>query len=217
MMPLIFNTKQNKKHNCAFFTIMKNKYLFLSVLLLTSCSSSTELTSKNIQTINYKTFVDSIYNMQENEKIIAIFTQTSCSHCHAMYPYLNKYLNNYTDSSITFYNISLDTKNGKFVDEYLGNVDGSENDFAKKLDIRLQQWANRVNQDDLSYLGEGTYSYLSTPLILWYDNKIEVKVSNRFQEIVNDYSSFESFMQFPEEYPTFNVEFNLTYNKNVAN
>lgn len=217
MMPLIFNTKQNKKHICAFFTIMKKKYLILSILLLTSCSSSTELTSKNIQTINYKTFVDNIYNMHENEKIVAIFTQTSCSHCHVMYPYLNKYLDNYTDYSITFYNISLDTKNGKFIDEYLGNVDGSENDFAKKLDIRLQQWANRVNQDDLSYLGEGNYSYLSTPLILWYANKIEVKVSNKFQEIVNDYSSFLSFIQFPEEYPTFNVEFNLTYNKNVAN
>lgn len=216
-MPLIFHTKQNKKHFCAFFTIMKKKYLILSILLLTSCSSSTKLTSKNIKTINYKTFVDSIYNMQENEKIIAIFTQTSCSHCHAMYPYINKYLDNYTDCSITFYNISLDAKNGKFIDEYLGNVDGSENDFAKKLDIRLQQWANRVNQDDLSYLGEETYSYLSTPLILWYDNKIEVKVSNKFQEIVSDYSSFLSFIQFPEKYPTFNVEFNLTYNKNVAN
>ena len=189
---------------------MKYKYFILSLIFITSCSSTSKITSAKIKTINYKEFVDSIYNMQEGDKIITIFTQSSCSQCQKMYPYLNKYLDNNSLDGITFYNVSLDTKNGAFVDSYLGVSDGSENDYAKKLDIRLQQWSNRVSNLDLLYMGD-TYSYLSTPLFIWYENKIEVKVSNKFEEYVDDYDSFVTFMEFQSENANFNVEFNLTY------
>ena len=60
-------------------------------------------------------------------------------------------------------------------------------------------------------------SYILTPLVLWYESGMEVKVVNSVESQleVDDkgnitYESFVEFLSFPEEKPNWNEEFNLT-------
>ena len=62
------------------------------------------------------------------------------------------------------------------------------------------------------------YLFVYTPLIIWYESGIEVKVANNVLNYVKtnengkvDYDSFVSFMEFPEENPSWNKEFDLQY------
>jgi hypothetical protein len=59
--------------------------------------------------------------------------------------------------------------------------------------------------------------YILTPLVLWYESGVEVKIVNSVEpQLKTDdkgnitYESFIEFLAFPEEKPNWNEEFNLT-------
>jgi hypothetical protein len=55
-----------------------------------------------------------------------------------------------------------------------------------------------------------------TPLIIWYEGNIEVKISNNVIKNLTiddsnnvDYESFVKFMEYPEVKPSWNIAFDL--------
>ena len=95
----------------------------------------------------------------------------------------------------------------------------SEDDGLKSLDNRIAKYveATQVDSKLVASVSSGKYTYILTPLVLWYESGMEVKVVNSVESQleVDDkgnitYESFVEFLSFPEEKPNWNEEFNLT-------
>ena len=106
-----------------------------------------------------------------------------------------------------------------FKDETMGYLSGdAANDCLKQLDNRIIEFVlANPNYPYLTRMLEGNYSYVSTPLAIFYENGIEVKFLNTYTSVLElsdkneRYEQFVSLMQYPETNPTWNKQFDLSY------
>lgn len=202
----------------------KKSYLLPLLFILVSCGNN----SAN-EYISFKDYVEIVKNEENNKKDIFFFTSSSCPHCQRIKPLLNRYVSENKDEQLNIYELSVDYRlkvSGQYVfkDETMGYLSGnSENDCLKALDNRLALYVNEThfasssNNEIITGL-EGNYLYVFTPLILWYQNGIEVKIVNNVEKMleINEkgnftYDSFVQLMDYPEELPNWNQPFNLNY------
>ncbi len=202
------------------------KYVYLLPLLLTTVSCGSSLSSEYL---SFKEYVEIVKNEAEDQKDIFIFTSSSCPHCQIIKPLLNRYISENKDENLHIYELSVDYKTkisgqNVFKDETMGYLSGdSTNDCLKALDNRLTLYMkeNQIQPSLESSIisgTEGNYLYVFTPLILWYQNGVEVKVVNNVEAmLVKDkknsftYESFVALMTYPEEKQQWNKPFNLDY------
>ena len=106
-----------------------------------------------------------------------------------------------------------------FSDSTMGYLTGdSSNDGLKLLDNRIAKFVDETKPEaSLVYQSTtGKYMYIMTPLVIWYEGGIEVKVVNSVQpQIKKDdkgnitYDAFLEFLAFPEEKVNWNEKFDL--------
>jgi len=176
-------------------------------------------TYSKMETITFEEYTQKIEAAKDKEdsKILVVFIANDCDHCDAMYPVMNKYIKERT-YGFEIYSVNLSTKtknNGDVIykkDKTAGYASGNAtNDATYALDERIQDWNESVNTDtslltEVTYDDDWTgykYTYLSTPLFVWYINGSEVKICNTFDSKVStnsdgdkDYESFKSFISF---------------------
>lgn len=201
-------------------------------------------TRNNMETVSYKEYVETIkdsanayevyYNDHDgdmtdykDQKYIVVFTQKNCEHCDEMYDLMNTYLkSSYNNGDFKILNVKLTTKTSKgelvYKDKTMGKADGSVDDYVKLLDQRIEDFATDAegyNSSDFSTVTDSVYTYVSTPMFIWYVNGMEVRISNNFDSQVSSttsgdksYTSFVDYMKFPTTPVVgWDSEFNLTY------
>lgn len=196
--------------------------VLLASLLLSGCDSLNDYTS-------FKEYTEIVKNATEGQKDIFFFTASNCSSCQALAPLLKKFIAQSENKDYNVYVLSVDYKiklDGTtiFQDKTMGYISGNvENDCIKALDNRISKYVDAVVKDVPIYLFKGdenasNYSYVYTPLILWYDSGLEVKVANQvvkslpYDEKGNPkYDAFVEFMKFPEQNPAWYTPFDLDY------
>ena len=197
---------------------MKRKHLLALILplLLTSCNSG--------DYISFKDYIDIVKTQEENQRDIFIFTSSACSHCQTIKPLIKKVIQNQQEYDFNLYELTVD-QNRKmsdkvpFSDSTMGYLTGdSSNDGLKLLDNRIAKFVDETKPDaSLVYQSTtGKYMYIMTPLVIWYEGGIEVKVVNSVQpQIKKDdkgnitYDAFLEFLTFPEEKVNWNEKFDL--------
>ena len=184
---------------------MKKKYLLLPLLsiCLLGCSQT--------DTINFKTYTETVKNDDGN--FIVLISQPTCYYCNLARPYIDNYLKNNKD--IKMYEISVELKNGNYKDNTMGNYKG-ENDLLKQLDDRIVEYRTVNNiEDDITITEDYYFKVLYTPLFIWYENNIEIKINNNFYETVKDENgnisdeAFASFMEFEHQNKNFDKTFDI--------
>lgn len=179
----------------------------------------------------FQEYVEIINSANENDKNVFVLTSSSCPTCQAIQPLLNKYIHENNDENLNIYELSVDSKvmlNGErvFKDKTMGNLSGkSEDDCIKRLDNRITLYAE-ANKNDYTINNEldeveasKYYLYTATPLMLFYQGKIEVRIINNVHGLLErnknneyTYDSFEKLMTYPTENNTnWTKEFDLTY------
>ncbi len=205
----------------------KQRFLSLiSLLLLTSCQFS-----DSNDYITFKEYIEIVNNQQENSQDIFIFTSTTCPHCQKIAPLIDRFIYENENTQLHIYELSVDlqkniTGDSKFKDKTLGVLSGdSSTDALKKLDNRITQYvkATNINVSLTSEIFESTgssYSYVCTPLMIWYENQIEVKIVNNVEQVLEKnkkgdftYESFVKMLEFPIAKPNWDRKFDLTYIK----
>ena len=137
---------------------------------------------------------------------------------------IKKIKQNQNDFDFTIYELSVDqsmklSDKVQFTDSTMGYLTGnSADDGLKALDNRIAKYVEvtKTSEETLHSVGSGKYQYVMTPLVIWYQNGMEVKISNivvsklQADEDGNlTYDSFVEFLSFPTEKPNWNEEFNL--------
>ena len=201
------------------------KLQFLFVLPLSLTLFSCQTTDSTVK-ITFKEYVEIVNNQQEGDKDIFIITSSSCTHCQRIKPLLNKYINENLDESLHIYELSADytiNVKGEYVykDTTMGYLNGMITmDCLKALDNRINLYAieSQPSSDELFLGPDSNYSYVYTPLIMWYENKMEKRVVNNATNLLEknedgtlNYESFVKLMEFPTEVPTWDNPFNLKY------
>lgn len=173
---------------------------------------------------SFKDYIDIVNNQKTNEQDIFVFKTSSCSSCKEIQPYLDKYKKENDNKNLRIHYINLAVSiNNKFKDETLGTCTGNVNDDGTaRLDKRINSivYQNNVKTGvkELIYADPyGTYIYMRTPLIIWYQNNIEYKISNTIIDYLKEdngnisYDSFKNFMEFPKSSLYLNIDkFNIT-------
>lgn len=165
-------------------------------------------TSNSMQTITYQEYVEKVEaaaSSTEDEKFIIVFSQTNCDYCPKFYKSVAPYLkeSDYKDGTCGFkiYCVDISTRSTKikldgtkyvqYKDRSLGICAGKSTksnilaiDYLKQLDARIDQFASVVGSSELSAdtSDDATYKYVSTPLIVWYENGLETRISNKFAD-----------------------------------
>lgn len=166
----------------------------------------TALTTTNkMEKITYGEYVEKV-NAQatsdSDEGLIFVFTQKGCDICPKFYKGMNEYLKSEAYKSATFkiYNVDLTVSSKKknfdgvkcyrYKDATAGYKssaykDSLDVDYVKKLDNRIGDFVNVMGgsyTEITSISSENDpYSYVSTPLIMWYQNGVETRISNTFK------------------------------------
>ena len=199
-----------------------NVFLLISSIMvsLTGCEKQSYT--------SFKEYTDIVTSSSETQRNIFIFTSTNCAHCQKVLPYINRYIEENEDPNLGIYTLSVDywvmpNDEFKFKDETMGYLSGkSEDDCIKKLDNRIALYVSRLgiipsNEGLIAASSSQKYTYTVTPLILFYEGNIEVKIVNNVVKNLkveeNDkiiYESLVELLKFPEEKPVWNNEFNLT-------
>lgn len=199
-----------------------NTFLLISSIMvsLTGCSRQ-EYTS-------FKEYTEIVLNASETQRNIFVFTATNCAHCQKVLPYINRYIEENHDPNLGVYVLNVDywvlpNDQFKFKDETMGYLTGSsDDDCIKRLDNRIALYVSRMGiipstEELIAASSSQKYTYTVTPLILFYEGNIEVKIVNNVvknlkmddnNEII--YESLVELLKFPEEKPVWNNEFNLT-------
>ena len=193
--------------------------IVLSSLILSSCDSF-DFTS-------FKDYTDIVKNATEDQKDIFVFTASSCGTCQEVVPLIEKYIKENEESDVSIYLLSVDyeaAENGKYMfkDKSMGYLSGdASNDFIKVLDNRIIEFV--MTQGDysnyLSPMTSGNYLYVSTPLAIFYEGGIEVKITNMFAHTLSisdkdeRYEEIKNILKFPEEKPNWNKTFDIDYYK----
>lgn len=221
--------------------------LLFSLSPLTSAIKKgwTSLTTTNdMKKISYKEYVELISNSQSDDKYVIVFTQKNCDHCPKFYKSMNEYLKkSYTGDEFTIYNVDLSTKSTKvkingvkylqYKDASCGLVSPANStkeeiiaqDYIKKLDERVQEFVKAYGESapsDIQTVSDSTYTYVSTPLVIWYEGGFETRVSNSFESAVTmnangDKATASSFKSYIENFDEANIDlnwndpFDLTY------
>lgn len=177
---------------------------------------------------SFKEYTDIVTSASETQRNIFVFTSTNCAHCQKVIPYIDRYIEENQDPNLGIYKLSVDYKvmpndDFKFMDDSMGYLTGdSDNDCIKKLDNRIALYVSRLgiipsNEGLIAASSSVKYTYTVTPLILFYEGNIEVKIVNNVVKNLkvdeNDkiiYESLVELLKFPEEKPVWNNEFNLT-------
>lgn len=203
---------------------MKKSITFLLIssimISLTSCNKP--------QYTSFKEYTEIVTNASETQRNIFVFTATNCGYCQKVLPYIEQYKQEITDANLNLYILNVDhwvftNDEYRFKDETMGYLTGnSENDCIKRLDNRIALYVSRLgiipsNEGLIAVSSSTKYTYTVTPLILFYEGNIEVKiVNNVIKNLKEDesgkikYDSFIELMKYPEEKPVWNNEFNLT-------
>lgn len=197
---------------------MKKINLLLLIPILVSLSGCQTKTEK----ISFEEYVEIVNQQQEGDKDIFIFTSSSCSHCQRIKPLIDNYITTNPESDFTIYELSVDysrTLSNKYVydDKSMGLLTGdSTNDCLKALDNRIVKFVDQTNTQLVSMAGFGNYMYVCTPLMIWYESGIEVRVENAVESKLekNEHGnimleSFVEFLQFPETKPDWSEKFDL--------
>lgn len=200
---------------------MKHKKSFLLTLL-----SLLLIGCQNNNYISYKEYIDIVKSQEQDQKDIFIFTSSACSHCQKIKPLINKVIDNQEEFDFKVYELTVDQKTTlsnkriPFSDKTMGYLTGnSEDDGLKALDNRIAKYVKATNADSqlIASVSSGKYSYILTPLVIWYESGIEVKIVNSVEpQLKSDdkgnitYESFVEFLTFPEDKPNWNEEFDLT-------
>ena len=192
--------------------------LLLTSLILVSCNSSYEY-------ISYKEYIETVKNETNGQKDIFVITASTCGTCQEIVPLIEKYKTTIEDENLNIHLLTVDRKSNAvnglypFKDETMGYLSGdSANDCLKQLDNRIIEFVlANPNYPYLTRMLEGNYSYVSTPLAIFYENGIEVKFLNTYTSVLElsdkneRYEQFVSLMQYPETNPTWNKQFDLSY------
>ncbi len=200
---------------------MKHKKSFLLLLLsllLVSCQDNNY--------ISYKEYIDIVKTQEQDQKDIFFFTSAACSHCQKIKPLINKAMEQQEEFGFKIHELTVDqdtsfsNKRIPFSDKTMGYLTGnSEDDGLKALDNRIAKYVatTKVDSQLVASVSSGKYSYILTPLVIWYESGMEVKIVNSVQAQLKEddkgnitYESFVEFLSFPEEKPNWNEEFNLT-------
>lgn len=203
------------------------KYL-ASILLISSLLSLQGCNNESY--ILFEQYTKIVKNATENQRDIFIFTSSKCAYCKKIQPLLEKYIANNEDENLNIYQLSVDYKTKAnnvvaFKDKTMGYLTGkSEDDCIKRLDCRIALYVTATayiptSTGIIAPVTSTRYSYCATPLILWYEGGIEVKISNNIaKNIEHDsnnkiiYESFEKFMDYPNIISKqWNIPFNLNY------
>ena len=200
-----------------------SKFLLISSILvsLTGCNN------KNYTT--FKEYTEIVINASETERNIFVFTATNCAHCQKVLPYIEQYKKEIkNDPNLNLYILSVDYWNlpndtYRFKDQTMGYLTGSsEDDCIKRLDNRISIYVSRLgiipsNDGLIAASSSQKYTYTVTPLILFYEGNIEVKIVNNVEKNLEKdenneiiYESLVELMEYPTEKSVWNDEFNLT-------
>lgn len=168
--------------------------------------------------ITYAEFIEKVNESkdgteEEPERFVVVFTREGCSACQAIKPHLNKYIKNTKD--VTVYNLDLTLKSDgeTYKDKTMGTIDD-----LRSLDNRIKEYASSGNDVGVTPYtaeqianGDSPYYYVQTPLIMWFENGIEVKINigETFGE--NEYVAFKKYISFPDadSKAKWSVPFNL--------
>ena len=184
-------------------------------LLISSIMVSLTGCGKNNFT-SFKEYTEIVTSASETQRNIFVFTSTNCAHCQQFLPYLNRYIEENENPNLGIYKLSVDywalpNDNFRFKDDTMGYLTGnSENDCIKKLDNRIALYVSRLgiipsNEGLIAASSSQKYTYTVTPLILFYEGNIEVKIVNNVvknlkvdenEEII--YESLVELLKFPE-------------------
>lgn len=208
-------------------------------------------TTNHMEKITYQQYVEKVEAQAADENaqdFVIVFTRSGCDHCPSFYKSMNAYLksSSYTNAGFKIYNVDVSLKSAKktidgvkfsvYKDKTLGVLSRvSETnekilglDALQQLDKRLQEYYT-YDSAELEAVSDSAYTYVSTPLVIWYSHGLEQRVSNTF---TNDSTlsweydkngakkkatdlSFRKFIQdFHETADVdWNIPFDLTYNK----
>ena len=203
------------------------------MILSTSCTTNkASIYAKKVDTISYKDYVEIVTNATEDDKNIFIFTTGNCPHCQKISPYIDRYYNNDIDDDTKIYKLSLEYKKTnneyfQYVDTTMGYCSGADDDCIKILDERIGSYlfeTNNLNDEGIitDYDENHYYSYIMTPLFIFYSGKQEVKIINAAEKLLETdennnkikYDSFKEMMSYPESNPNWNQAFDLIpYNR----
>ena len=198
---------------------------FILSLVLTGCFNQTS--TRNYTT--FKDYIEIVNHQTKNSQDIFIFTSTTCPHCQRLLPLIDRFILENQNENLNIYELNVDSNkkiNGttKFLDSTMGVLSGdSKNDGLKQLDNRISKYIEVTNTpvgiaNEIFTMPGSTYSYVFTPLIILYQNQIEVKIINNVEQIVQMdkknnfiYESFLQMITFPEESTIWHQPFDLTY------
>lgn len=212
----------------------------------------TKITTVNkMEDITYGEYVEMVRNQDEDSQdFVVVFTRNDCEQCPDFYKAMNTYLKSdaYKNADFKIYNVDLTVKSTKvkingtkyvqYKDKTCGlaisptesNNDIIAQDYVNALDERIESFLSEGvgegnSYSDLSQLSDANsaYTYVGTPLVIWYSNGIETRIANTFStssEIswVNNKVTDSSFRNYIEDFEgSFKVEnwnesFDLTYN-----
>ncbi|MBQ4060523.1 MAG: hypothetical protein IJD46_00715 [Bacilli bacterium] len=164
-------------------------------------------TVNNMEKITFEEYVEKVEKQEVGEQrdFIVVFTQKGCEHCPSFYKSMNNYLKNghksadfdifYVDLSVKSTKIKLDgTKYTQYKDTSCGLVAPAGNtnekiqslDYIYQLDLRIGEFNKSFGETSYTDLTENTdptvsgYSFVFTPLIIWYQNGVESRISNTY-------------------------------------
>lgn len=164
-------------------------------------------TVNNMEKITFEEYVEKVEKQEAGEQrdFVVVFTQKGCEYCPSFYKSMNNYLKNghksadfdifYIDLSVKSTKIKLDgTKYTQYKDTSCGLVAPAGNtnekiqslDYIYQLDLRIGEFNKSFGETAYTDLTENTdpevsgYSYVFTPLIIWYQNGVESRISNTY-------------------------------------
>lgn len=210
-------------------------------------------TVNKMEEITYGEYVEKVKDQgskENSEDFIIVFTRNDCDQCPDLYKAMNTYLKSdeYKNADFKIYNVNLSLKSSKvkingtkyaqYKDKTCGlAISPTENDnniiykdYVNYLDQRIEAFVSDgvgadVTYSDLSTLSssDSAYTYVGTPLIMWYSNGMETRISNTFStssEIswANEKVTPSSFRNYIEDFEgsvkveNWDESFDLTYN-----
>ena len=182
-----------------------------------------KLTTVNkMEKISYSEYVEMVKAQDEDsEDFIVIFTAKDCEICADLYDCVNEYLKSdeYKNAEFKIYNVDLSTRSAKtkingvkyvqYKDKSLGLLasptESKESilaqDYLRQLDERISDFV--ASFGDESYTGlnaasDDSYTYMTTPTIIWYQNGLETRVTNTWS--YNEDSSSKDVRNFLSDF-----------------
>ena len=161
-------------------------------------------TVNNMEKISFQEYTEMVYEQEDGgEDFVVVFTSSTCDVCPIFYKSVNEYLKTADyGKNFKIYNVDLSLKSTKI------KIDGTKykrykdttaglyspvgetkqnilnKDYVQDLDKRLQDFVSAFGDagySGLTSISEGSYQYVGTPLVIWYSNGIETRVSNNFK------------------------------------